>query len=216
MTEKKGDGIYITVASEDDFCTSIHAQETALLSSCRARGGGRGMLVGRPSSLADGIPARGRSFAPTLPFHRLRPVETAVAAAGAQVCSSGDELPSGLGWRAALDRAYGKQKFFVPLHDKAVQVVARTRADRVFFRPADPATYAGQGRHARCLARRFVFAMRRPGADEVLALTDPWHGEVALQLWRNRRQRGTGKFVGVAAIRSPIHLEAKQPPQPHW
>lgn len=179
--------------------------------------GGRGVTVGLPYSIAAWIPERGRSFAPTLHVHRLRPEETAVEAAVAQLCYLGYELPSGLDWRAALDGAYGNQKFFAPLQHKALRVVARTRDDRVFHRPADPAKYSGHGRHS-VFGEKFRFRdeMTWGPPDEVLSRTDPWHGEVELQLWRNLSQRGTGKFVGVDVIRSRIHLEAKEPPKPRW
>lgn len=179
--------------------------------------GGKGVIVGLPYSIAAWIPERGGSFAPPIHLHRLRPAETAVAAAVAQVCWLGYELPSGLDWRAGLDGAYGNQKFFAPLRDKAVQVVARTRDDRVFYRRASAADYAGHGRHAVFgAAFRFRDETTWGTADEVFSLTDPAHGKVELELWRDLSARGAGEFVPVNVIRSRIHLEAEKPPDPRW
>ncbi|MGH9847016.1 MAG: hypothetical protein ACREEM_50610 [Blastocatellia bacterium] len=108
--------------------------------------GGTGVIIGLPYSIAAWIPRRGGSFAPPLHCQRLRPDETAVAAAVAQVCWLGYVLPSGLDWRAALDGAYGNRKFFAPLQGKAVQVVARTRDDRVLYWRADPKAAGSPGR----------------------------------------------------------------------
>ena len=174
------------------------------------------MVVGLPYSIAAWVPGRGGSFAPPVHLHRLEPGETAVEAAVAQVRWLGFYLPTGLDWRAGLDGAYGNRKFFTPLQDKDVQVVARTRADRVLYRRADPAKYHG-GRKA---VFGDKFRLRDPSTwgppDEVASFSDPAHGQVELELWRDLGMRGNGTFVASEVIRSRIHTEREKPPDARW
>ena len=126
-------------------CGRRRSKSGSIITAPRARVPGTGMVVGLPYSIAAWVPGRGGSFAPPVHLHRLEPGETAVEAAVAQVRWLGFYLPTGLDWRAGLDGAYGNRKFFTPLQDKDVPVVARTRADRVLYRRADPAKYHGVG-----------------------------------------------------------------------
>jgi hypothetical protein len=179
--------------------------------------GGRGVIIGLPYSIVAWATQRGSSFTPAVNLRRLHPEQKAVAVAVEQVLWLGFYTPSWLDWRAALDGAYGTREFFAPLQDKAVQVVARTRKDRVFYRRADPVAYAGRGRRA-----VFGEAFRCKDADtwgaaaEEERFTDERHGLVELQLWRGLGLRRKGKFVEVEVIRSQIHAESKKPPAAHW
>ena len=107
---------------------------------------GRGILIGLPYSILAWTPQRGSSFAPAVNFKRLTATDKATQVAAQQVLQLGLALPSEMAWRAALDGAYGNKRFFAPLQGKAVQVVARTRGDGVFYRRARPADYLGCGR----------------------------------------------------------------------
>jgi hypothetical protein len=93
--------------------------------------GGRGIIIGLPYSITAWASERGSSFTPSVNIRRLKPDEKAVAVAVDQVLWLGFYTPSLLDWRCALDGAYGTREFFAPLQEKAVQVVARTRKDRV-------------------------------------------------------------------------------------
>ncbi|MGH8761010.1 MAG: hypothetical protein ACREVW_16130, partial [Burkholderiales bacterium] len=178
---------------------------------------GTGVVVGLPYSFAAWVPERGGSFAPPVHIHRLEPGETAVEAAVAQVRWLAFYLPPELEWRAGLDGAYGNRKFLTPLQDKAVQVVARTRDDRVLYRRADPEAYGGHGRKA-VFGDEFRF--RDPSTwgppDQVDCFTDPAHGQVELELWRDLGMRGNGSFVTSDVIRSRIHTEREKPPKARW
>ena len=178
---------------------------------------GTGMVVGLPYSFAAWVPKRGGSFAPPVHLQRLQPGETAVEVAVAQVRWLGFYLPTELDWRVALDGAYGNRKFFTPLQDKAVQVVARSRDDRVLYRRADPSDYGGHGRHA-VFGKAFRF--RDPSTwgppDEVATFFDEAHGQVEMELWRDLGTRGNGSFVASDVIRSRIHVEREKPPKAHW
>ena len=100
--------------------------------------------------------------------------------------------------------------------DKAVQVVARTRDDRVLYRRADPAKYHG-GRKA-VFGDKFRF--RDPSTwgppDEVASFSAPAHGQVELELWRDLGMRGNGTFVASEVIRSRLHTEREKPPAARW
>ena len=178
---------------------------------------GTGVVVGLPYSILAWTTQRGSSFAPPVKLRRLAPGDKAVDVAVAQICWLGFYLPSGQDWRAALDGGYGHVNFFAPLQDKDVQVVARTRRDRVLYRRATAADYGGKG-------RRPVFgaAFRCRDAttwgvpDETVRFTDAQHGQVALQLWRGLGLRHKGQFVAVELLRSQIHAERAKPPKPHW
>jgi hypothetical protein len=179
--------------------------------------GGRGIIIGLPYSLVAWATQRGSSFAPAVHIRRLKPDEKAVSVAVEQVLWLGFYTPSELAWRTALDGAYGTREFFAPLQDKDVQVVARTRKDRVFYRRAVPTDYCGRGRRAvfgkvfRCKDANTWGA-----ADEEERFTDERHGSVELQLWRGLGFRRKGKFVEVEVIRSQIHGEKEKPPEAHW
>jgi hypothetical protein len=120
-------------------------------------------------------------------------------------------------WRVALDGAYGNREFFAPLQGQAVQVVARTRCDKVFYRRADPRAYAGKGRRA---VFGEAFRCKPPQtwgtADESASFSDERHGQVELRMWRGLGFRKQGKFVAVDVLRSQIHLEKAKPPNAHW
>ena len=178
---------------------------------------GTGVIVGLPYSILAWTTARGSSFAPPVNIRRLAPGDKAVAVAVAQVCWLGFYLPSGQDWRAALDGGYGSINFFAPLQDKDVQVVARTRRDRVLYHRATAAEYCGVG-------RRPVFGAAFRCADpttwsapaETLSFTETRHGRVELQLWRGLGLRAKGQFVALDLLRSQIHAERDKPPKPHW
>jgi len=178
---------------------------------------GRGIIIGLPYSIVAWSSARGSSFAPAVHIRRLQPAQTAVAVAVEQVLWLGFYTPSALEWRAALDGAYGNREFFARLRDKEVQVVARTRCDRVLYRRANPADYGGKGRRAVFGAAFRCHDEATWGtADEDVSLTDAHHGQVRLQVWRALGLRHQGQFVAVSVLRSQIHLERAKPPKEHW
>lgn len=178
---------------------------------------GRGVIIGLPYSILAWATKRGSSFTPAVNIRRLHPAQKAVEVAVAQVLWLGFYMRSGLDWRCALDGASGSREFFAPLQEKAVQVVARTRKDRVLYRRADPSQYVGRGRRA-VFGRAFRCQDARTwgAADEVASFTDARHGLVELQLWRGLGLRRQGKFVEVEVIRSQIHAEREKPPAAHW
>jgi hypothetical protein len=179
--------------------------------------GGRGIIIGLPYSILAWASERGSSFTPAVHIRRLKPDEKAVAVAVEQVLWLGFYTPSELAWRCALDGAYGTREFFAPLQHKEVQVVARTRKDRVFYRRANPFEYLGRGRRAvfaevfRC---KDASTWGTPDQEE--KFSDARHGRVELQLWRGLGFRRKGKFVEVEVIRSQIHAEKEKPPEAHW
>lgn len=179
--------------------------------------GGRGIIIGLPYAIVAWSFARGSSFAPAFTMRRIKPDEKAVAVAVEQLLWVGAYTASELDWRAALDGAYGNREFFARLQEKAVQVVARTRCDRVLYRRAKPADYCGKGRRPVFGAAFRCQDERTWGqADEAVQLTDAKHGHVQLQLWRGLGFRQQGQFVAVDVIRSRIHSEKAKPPKEHW
>jgi hypothetical protein len=179
--------------------------------------GGRGVIIGLPYSIVAWATKRGSSFTPAVNLRRLHPEQKAIAVAVEQVLGLGFYTSSQLDWRAALDGAYGSKEFFAPLQNQAVQVVARTRKDRVFYRRADPAEYAGRGRRAVFgEAFRCKDADTWGAADEAERFSDARHGRVELQLWRGLGLRRKGQFVEVEVIRSQIHADSEKPPAAHW
>lgn len=178
---------------------------------------GRGIFIGLPYSFVAWLPQRGGSFAPAVQIKRLAPGDKAVDIAIQQVLRLGRATPATMDWRAALDGAYGNKKFFSPLQGKAVQVVARTRADGVFYRRARPEDYGGRGRRPTFGA---VFRCEAPetwGApNESVTFADAHHGHVVLQLWHGLGWREKGQLVEVELLRSQIHTEREKPPEPHW
>lgn len=178
---------------------------------------GRGVIIGLPYSILAWESQRHSSFSPPVNIRRLKPDQKATAVAANQVLWLGLYAPSQLEWRAALDGAYGNQKFFAPLENKAVQVVARTRCDSVLARLATPDQYCGQGRHP-------IFGpdFRCPDEqtwgppDEEMSFEDSKHGSVQLQLWRGLGLRKKGGLIPLELIRSRIHTEREQPPEAHW
>jgi hypothetical protein len=178
---------------------------------------GRGVLIGLPYSIVAWTPQRGSSFAPAVQSQRLAPEQKAVAVAVAQVLRLGLDTPSQLDWRAALDGAYGNKEFFAPLQGKAVQVVARTRDDSVFYRRARPEDYGGRGRRPTFGAVfRCADASTWGPPDESVCFDDAQHGRVELQLWRGLGWRKKGQFIAVEVLRSQIHAARDKPPEPHW
>jgi len=183
--------------------------------------GGTGVIIGLPYSIAAWSTARGSSFAPAVNIRRVKPDETAVKVAVEQVCWLGHWTPPGMAWRAGLDGGYGNREFFAPLSEKEVQVVARTRCDRVFYHRATAQEYCGRGRRA-VFGR--VFRLKDSTTwtvpDQEVTFFDSTHGLVQLQLWRGLGFRGAGhykgKFTEVEVIRSRIHLEKEKPPPEHW
>ncbi len=179
--------------------------------------GGHGVIIGLPYSITAWTSQRGSSFSPPVNIRRLKPGAKAVEVAVAQVLWLGLHTPSSLDWRAALDGAYGNREFFAPLQEKEVQVVARTRCDRVLYRRATVADYCGRGRKPvfgpafRCKEER---SWGEP--DETIGLEDPQQGRVELQLWRGLGLRKKGRFVAVELIRSQIHAEQEKPPAARW
>lgn len=179
--------------------------------------GGKGVIIGLPYSIVAFSSARGSSFAPSVNIRRIKPEEKAVSVAVEQVCWLGYWTPSGMDWRAALDGAYGNREFFAPLSDKEVQVVARTRCDRVFYRRAKADDYCGKGRRAVFgSAFRCKDSSTWGDVDEEVSFFDSKHGLVHLQIWRGVGFRRKGKFIEVDVIRSRIHLEKEKPPKEHW
>jgi len=179
--------------------------------------GGRGVIIGLPYSITAWTSQRGSSFAPPVNIRRLKPDEKAVQVAVDQVLWLGLHTPSVLDWRAALDGAYGNREFFAPLQGKEVQVVARTRCDRVLYRRATAADYCGKGRHPVFgVAFRCKDASTWGSPDETVSFEDAQHGRVELQLWRGLGLRKKGRFVAVELIRSQIRAESEKPPEPHW
>ncbi len=178
---------------------------------------GRGLIIGLPYSILAWESQRGSSFSPPVNIQRVKPDRKATAVAADQVLWLGFYAPQELEWRAALDGAYGNQKFFAPLEGKAVQVVARTRCDSVLARLATPDQYCGQGRHPifgpdfRCLDEQ---TWGPP--DEELSFEDSKHGSVQLQLWRGLGLRKKGGLLPLELIRSRIHTEREHPPEAHW
>lgn len=178
---------------------------------------GNGVIVGLPYSILAWTTKRASSFAPPVNIRRLRPGEKAVDVAVAQVCWLGFYLPSGQDWRAALDGGYGHRNFFAPLQDKDVQVVARTRCDRVLYHRATAAQYCGKGRRPVFgAAFRCQDATTWSAPAETVRFTDAQHGRVALQLWRGLGLRHKGQFVAVDLLRSQIHADHAKPPKAHW
>lgn len=178
---------------------------------------GRGILLGLPYSIVAWTPQRGSSFAPAVNLQRLAPTDKATAVAAQQVLQLGRDAPAALEWRAALDGAYGNKRFFAPLQGQAVQVVARTRADGVFYRRAHPAAYGGRGRRPTFGAAFRCAAPTTWGEpEETICFADARHGRVRLQLWRDLGWRHQGQFVAVDLLRSQIHTERESPPAPHW
>lgn len=178
---------------------------------------GRGIIIGLPYSIVAWSSARGSSFAPAVHIRRLNPEEKAVAVAVEQLLWLGLYTPSTLEWRAALDGAYGNREFFARLRDKEVQVVARTRCDRVLYRRANPADYGGKGRRAVFgTAFRCHDEATWGAADQDVSLTDAQHGHVRLQVWHGLGFRHQGQFVAVSVLRSQIHLERAKPPPERW
>jgi hypothetical protein len=179
--------------------------------------GGRGVIIGLPYSILAWASKRGSSFTPAVNIGRLKPLDKAVAVAVEQILWLGFYAPSILDWRCALDGAYGNREFFAPLQEKAVQVVARTRKDRVFYRRAQAEEYGGRGRPA-----VFGEAFRCKDAstwglpDEQESFDDDHHGQVELKLWRALGFRRKGKFIEVEVMRSQIHAEKEKPPEAHW
>jgi len=179
--------------------------------------GGRGIIIGLPYSILAWATGRGSSFTPPVNIRRLPPEQKAIAVAVEQVLWLGFYTPSELDWRGALDGAYGNREFFAPLQDKEVQVVARTRKDRVFYRRAVASAYAGRGRRAlfgevfRC---KDADTWGAPDQEE--KFRDARHGRVELQLWRGLGFRRKGKFIEVEVIRSQIQADKEKPPEAHW
>lgn len=178
---------------------------------------GRGIFVGLPYSILAWQSQRGSSFSPPVNIERIKPEQTAVEVAVEQALWLGLYAPSELEWRAALDGAYGNREFFAPLQDKAIQVVARTRSNAVFVRPATADQYCGRGRHPLFGAD---FRCKDPQTwgtpDEEVNLEDARHGQVCLQLWRGLGLHRKGGLIPIALIRSRIHLERQDPPKAHW
>lgn len=178
---------------------------------------GRGVIIGLPYSILAWTSRRSSSFSPPVNLRRLPPGEKAVRVAVEQVWWLGFYTPSGLDWRVALDGAYGNREFFAPLQSKEVQVVARTRCDRVLYRRARATDYCGRGRRPvfgsafRC---KEAATWGRP--DETACFADPQHGRVELQLWRGLGLRKKGQFVEVEVIRSQIRAEQAEPPEARW
>lgn len=178
---------------------------------------GRGILIGLPYSIVAWTPQRGSSFAPAVQIKRLAPTDKATAVGAQQVLQLGLDTPAEMMWRAALDGAYGNKRFFTPLQGKAVQAVARTRGDGVFYRRARPEDYCGRGRHSTFgTAFRCLDPTTWGEPDETICLEDAQHGRVQLQLWRDLGWRNQGQFVAIELIRSQIHTERESPPEPHW
>lgn len=178
---------------------------------------GRGLLIGLPYSILAWESRRGSSFSPPVNIQRLKPDQKATAVAADQVLWLGLYAPWQLEWRAALDGAYGNEKFFAPLEGKAVQVVARTRCDSVLVRLATPDQYCGKGRRPifgpdfRCLDEQ---TWGPP--DEEVSFEDSKHGQVQLQLWRGLGLHKKGGLIPLELIRSRIHTQREQPPEAHW
>lgn len=178
---------------------------------------GRGVCIGLPYSIAAWATQRGSSFTPPVNIRRLKPDETAVQVAVEQVLWLGLYTPSELDWRAALDGAYGNREFFAPLQGKEIQVVARTRCDRVLYRRATEADYCGKGRRPVFgAAFRCKEAATWGEPDETVSFDDAQHGRVELQLWRGLGLRKKGKFVAVELLRSQIRAEQEHPPEARW
>ena len=178
---------------------------------------GRGVFIGLPYSIVAWVPQRGGSFAPAVQMKRLAPGEKAVTVAAQQVLQLGLDTPSGMDWRAELDGGYGNKKFFFPLQGKAVQAVARTRHDGVFYYRARPEEYGGRGRRPTYgAAFRCADPTTWGAPDEAVSFDDARHGRVELQCWRGLGWRYQGQFVAVDLIRSQIHAEKEKPPEPHW
>jgi hypothetical protein len=178
---------------------------------------GKGIIIGLPYSIVAWASKRGSSFAPAVTIARLKPEQKAVEVAVEQVLWLGFYTPSSMAWRAALDGAYGNREFFAPLQGKEVQVVARTRCDKVFYRRANPHDYGGKGRRAVFGAPfRCKESATWGEADEETRFLDERHGLVELQRWRRLGFRKKGKFVEVEVLRSQIHQEKEKPPKAHW
>jgi len=178
---------------------------------------GRGVIIGLPYSILAWASQRGSSFTLPVYIRRLEPAQTQVALALEQVLWLGLHAPSELEWRAALDGAYGNREFFAPWQEKEVQVVARTRCDRVLSRRSSAADYCGKGRRPvfgttfRC---KDAATWGEP--DERVSFSDAQQGRVELQLWRGLGLRKKGRFVAVELIRSQIRADSERPPKADW
>jgi hypothetical protein len=151
---------------------------------------------------------------------RLKPGESAVEVALAQVRWLTTKLPADSPPEVALDGSYGNRKFFAGLRGVRGFATARLRNDRVLYQlPAAPPGGAARkpGRPQKYGPEfRFTDPGTWPEPDEVCELTDPQYGRVRLELWAALRFRVKQEIVDIAVVRSQIHLEQDKPPAPQW
>lgn len=181
--------------------------------------GGKGVIIGLPYSILAYVEQRGTSWAPAIHTERVKPDESAVDVALRQTSWIARELPEQTSPEIALDGGYGNLKFFSGVRGVKSFVTARMRNDRVLYQlPITSSNDKNKRGRKRKYGPKFRFAdpATWPTPDERLEFEDPKWGLVRLELWSALRFRVKQEIVDISVVRSQIHLEKDNPPEPHW
>ena len=175
-------------------------------------------VKGHVYSLLGWAPERGSSWTLPIDSQRLRPEETAVELAVAQVkafCQrrTFQRQEDGLDVIVA-DGKYGNHRFFGSLQNDPCALVARLRRDRVLYGPPPP--YGGRGR-PRKHGHRFAF--KEPDtwpepAEDITFVDERW-GQVRLRTWPNLHAKQDAD-TSIHVILAEVRLERDKRPEPIW
>lgn len=115
----------------------------------------------------------------------------------------------------AADGKYGNAGFLRRVKGLRCGILARLRCDRVLYAPPPPPT--GKKGRPRVHGERFAFKEPETWGtpDEVMALEDPYWGQVRLERWRGLHEK-KGADVPYDVIRACVHLERETPPPALW
>jgi hypothetical protein len=175
------------------------------------------VAIGYPYSLLEWCAEAHTSWSLPLDVRRISSEQTAQDVSVAQIqalaearadCSEAlDIVPA--------DGKYGNGRFLSRVSGLRVGIVTRLRADRVFYRPAEPAP-GKRGRPAR-YGQRFAFKDEQTWGDpdEVQEFQDEHYGKVRLTRWNGLCDKHAPDLT-CDILRAETHLEKDKPPEAVW
>jgi len=178
--------------------------------------GGRPVTAGHGYSTVAWVPQPVGSWALPLLHERVRPSETALGKAAAQLTQARASLPAALEVVALYDSQYGCAPF--------VQATAAVPADKILrLRPnlrlfEAPPPYQGRGRYPKHGA---PFKLADPATwgntDELLWVDDPQQGWVQVQVWHNLHFRAAATIpLSLARLSRPGARGTRRDPKAQW
>jgi hypothetical protein len=175
------------------------------------------VTIGYPHSLLEWCAEPHSSWSLPVDVRRVPSTQTAQEVGAEQIqalAQARADFPEALDIIAG-DGKYGNAGFLHRVKGLRCGILARLRCDRVLYAPPPPPT----GKKGRPRVHGARFAFKEPETwctpDEVMALEDPYWGQVRLERWGGLHEK-KGTDVPYDVIQACVHLERETPPPALW